>query len=74
VTPEIFRKVRPLADALMASCSPNEHWEELEALTQEECRALDTIAFECAVCNHWFPVVQMHDPSAAQFTCKECGP
>ena len=72
MSPETFKKARALADKLTSSCAPNEHWEELEELTREECRALDTIAFECHVCGHWFPNSEKFDEDAAQWTCVDC--
>jgi hypothetical protein len=72
MSPEDFRVARSLADRLMASGEPSTLWDELADLSREQCTALDSIAFECATCNLWFPAAQNATPEGAQWYCKEC--
>lgn len=46
--------------------------DEIEALSLKEAKQLDTIVFECSVCNHWFHQRDNATPDAAEWTCKEC--
>jgi len=62
---------RALANKLMATCQPSEYWDDLEDLSRDQCEALDTIAFECQGCNHWFSVVERHERSG-QWYCVDC--
>lgn len=71
MTPQAFSKARDIADRLMTTCAPQELWEELDALSKDEFSALDTIAFECACCNHWFPVAKRHD-DGNRYLCDDC--
>lgn len=72
-TPEAFKKARALADKLMATSAPNEHWEEVDALTRSECLVLDSIAFECQICNHWFSVAERREVGGCWY-CKGDAP
>jgi hypothetical protein len=67
-----FSKIRTLADKLMATCQPNEYWEEVDELSKDECVTLDAIVFECQGCNHWFSASERHEGSNAQWYCKDC--
>lgn len=69
--PDDLRKARALADELMASSEPNKYWEQLDELTSAECKALDSIAFECTTCNHWFPVTEQYEREG-QLVCRDC--
>lgn len=71
MTPAQLTKARKLADNLMATCQPSEYWDEVDALTLEESRVLDSIVFECQTCNHWFAVAERHE-SHGQFYCGDC--
>ncbi|WP_315740168.1 hypothetical protein [Bradyrhizobium sp. SZCCHNR1093] len=68
---EDFRVARSLADKLLATCQPAELWDNLDALSREQCHALDTIAFECATCNHWFAVIERREVEG-RWECREC--
>lgn len=70
--PDDLRIARTLANKLMASCNPSEYWDDLEDLTPEQHLALDSIAFECHVCNHWFAQADNATPNVSQWACKEC--
>jgi hypothetical protein len=71
-TPAAFVKARTLANKLMATCQPSEFWDDLNELTKDENAALDSIAFECQGCNHWFSALERHEGPNAQWFCKEC--
>lgn len=66
-----WRRARVVADKLLSSNSPNDHWEEVDALSRNECLALDAIAFECQTCNLWFSV-QARSERDGQFYCADC--
>jgi len=72
ITPSDFTVARVLADRLMASCEPNQHWDELDELTPAQCVALDSIAFECQTCNHWFPAAAKGREERGGWLCREC--
>ena len=72
VTPEAFIKARALADKLMATCHPPEYWDDIEALSPLEQLALDGIAFECQICNHWFPVAAKKAEFGGGWLCVDC--
>lgn len=36
------------------------------------CSYLDSLVFECHVCNQWFPQRENATPDAAEWTCREC--
>ena len=69
--PEHFTKARKLADKLISTCQPNEFWDDVNELSKDECLALDSIAFECQVCNHWFSVLERQEVGG-QWVCSEC--
>lgn len=71
--PAAWSRARSLADRLMADCGGDACalWDELGEFTQEECAALDLIAFECQCCNHWFPVKDRLEVDG-QYYCKDC--
>jgi hypothetical protein len=71
-TPADFSKARILADKLMASGLPAEYSDEVDELSRAECAALDSIAFECQVCNHWFPQSQNATKDSARWLCTDC--
>lgn len=72
IGPEDFKVARSLAERLMATGEPNTLWDELDNLSPAQCMVLDSIAFECATCNHWFPAAANATPDAAIWYCKEC--
>lgn len=72
VTPKRYAEIRVLANKLMASCDGGrDEQEEVEALTLEECKILDTMALECAVCNHWLDVKEFTD-TGGEWVCNDC--
>jgi len=72
VTPEMFVAMRALADKLMTTCEPQQYNDELAELTQDQGRVLDSMALECAVCNHWFLPATMQD-DGHRYVCEDCG-
>jgi len=46
-------KVRHLADALIGSPGSTELQDQIESLSLDECRQLDTLCFCCAGCDWW---------------------
>jgi hypothetical protein len=71
MTPADLQVARALADKLMTTCEPNRFWDELDALTRDQYAVLDTIAFECSTCNHWFSIADQHERHS-RFYCKDC--
>lgn len=72
MTPAQFTKCRALADKLIASCDGGrDYQDEVEALTQEECKMLDSMALECCTCNQWFAASEMID-TGSQWECSDC--
>lgn len=45
---------------------------EVEKLSADECKALDTICFECTRCNHWYHQRENANRNGAEWYCKEC--
>lgn len=45
---------------------------EVQELSLEECRELDTLVFECRQCNNWFYQRDNATPDGAEWICKEC--
>lgn len=66
-----FAHVRPLANALLTTNNPSEHTDAIEALTLAQCHALDSIVFECQMCNHWFEFRERKE-FRGEFYCKDC--
>ena len=58
--------VRKLAERLIGSCEFAV--DEINALSLEECRELDSIAFLCDGCGWWFHRYEM----VADWKCEEC--
>lgn len=58
-----------LADRLI-SFDDQKH--EVSDLSEEECKELDSVAFECCSCNHWFHQRDNATPDGDQWECKEC--
>jgi hypothetical protein len=72
VTPEQYTKVRRLSNRLIASCDGGrDESDEVAALTQEECKLLDTMALECSVCNQWSDAHEFKD-TGGQWVCNDC--
>lgn len=72
VSPTQYAKIRVLADSLIASCDGGvDQADQVEALTLEECRALDSMALECQVCNQWFAANEMRD-DGGEYVCIDC--
>lgn len=64
-------KVLNLAERLICSFG-TELSDEVDALSAIECQQLDMIAFECAVCNHWYHQRDNANPKASRWECKDC--
>ena len=45
---------------------------EVAELSQAECLELDSIAFECVSCNHWFHQRDNAKPNGTEWTCRDC--
>ena len=72
VEPKRYAEIRVLAGKLMASCDGGrDEQEEIESLTLEECKVLDTMVLECACCGHWFIAKTMHD-CGHEYRCDDC--
>lgn len=69
IEPKDTAKIRKLADGLIA-CNPSEFWDELNALSKDECAYLDSIAFECTICNQWFATAERRGEH--EWVCKDC--
>ena len=71
-TPEAFNKCRALADKLLAACDGGaDESDEIDALTQDEARMLDTMVLRCATCDHWFKTAEIID-DGNRYECKDC--
>ena len=62
-------KIAALAERLQGYGDPD--YETLE-LSQDECKALDTLVFECTRCNHWYHQRENANRDGAEWYCKEC--
>ena len=72
VTPKRYAEIRVLADKLIASCDGgHDEQDEIESLTLEECRVLDSMALECQVCNQWSAAASMTD-TGGEYVCADC--
>jgi len=67
-----YSKALNLAERLVSSGEPNLLWDEISDLSRAEAKALDHIAFKCAVCSLWFRQADNATPGAAQWQCREC--
>lgn len=66
--PETFKRLRKLADALIASCDGGRDYvDDIEGLSLDECRVLDSMALECTSCNQWYSTADM-----TSGVCKDC--
>lgn len=73
VTPQRYAEIRVLADKLVASCDGGrDEADEVEALSLDECKVLDSMAFECSHCNQWYAVADRTEDSAGQWCCTDC--
>lgn len=45
---------------------------EVKELSNDECKILDTICFECTRCNHWFHQRENANLKGSEWFCKDC--
>lgn len=69
--PEQWKRIRHLADELIATCEPFKFNDELSELPLADCQLLDTMALECGCCNQWYDASDMTD-RGSEFVCKDC--
>lgn len=66
-------KIVELANRLEAGFGTDtELGDVIDNLSKDECKLLDTLVFECDVCNHWFRQRDNATPNNARWECKEC--
>ena len=74
INPEDWKEVRAIADRLIASCDGgNDEIENIMALSQEQCEALDRMALECESCGQWFDAKEVSDVDG-KYLCGDCAP
>ena len=64
-------KIQKLAESLIGTCG-REDQDVIETLTQEECKQLDHLAFECEQCNWWFSQAERDKSYADGWRCIGC--
>lgn len=65
---DVFRKIRTLADDLIATGDPSTFFAQVEGLTLFETSVLDSMVFECESCNQWYAI----EDKPANSICSMC--
>lgn len=74
MSPERYTEITALADRMVASCDGGsvEDHDTIGEMTQDECEALDAMAFKCEDCDQWFDIGDMHHDED-RWACIDCG-
>lgn len=64
-------KVKALAARLTGTTGFNGDQDEIEELTLEECKELDSLVFNCVACNWWCDAEECNEDEA-EWVCDEC--
>lgn len=68
--PPKSERVKEIADRLRGTTGYNGHIDDIEDLTTEECKELDSMVFCCEGCNWWCDAEECNEDDG--WFCNEC--